>query len=219
MLERVGAPTRIRTGIGATGRPIRRFNCFVNTPRTSLVRWTLALMRPYRRAGRRPRRAVGFAEVALRALSPWPLKAVIDFVMGHDPLPAWLQALLVPLSANPQVQALAAILGIGLVTQLGHQGVLMLPPPLPPAHRTDDSLSRRERVCPTSRASRSRTRRHAARRHGVPPRGRCDMHRAAPAEGAVPGRVLRAHARRHVLGARDFDTVLALVAMSIAPLL
>src|SRR5215211_7945523 len=41
-------------------------------------------------------------------------------------LPAWLQAVLVPVSANARVQALAAILGIGLLTQLAHQAVLML---------------------------------------------------------------------------------------------
>src|SRR3954454_9339512 len=78
----------------------------VNTPRTSLLRWTLALMRPY--AGQvAVLGGLSLAELALRALSPWPLKAVIDFVIGHDPLPAWLQALLVPVSGNPQVQVLA----------------------------------------------------------------------------------------------------------------
>jgi ABC-type multidrug transport system fused ATPase/permease subunit len=69
--------------------------------------------------------ALSLTEVALRALSPWPLKAVIDFVVGHDPLPAWLRPLLLPVSANLHVQALATILALGLVTQLAHQAVLM----------------------------------------------------------------------------------------------
>jgi ABC-type multidrug transport system fused ATPase/permease subunit len=82
-------------------------------------------MRPY--AG--PVAVLGFlslAEVALRALSPWPLKAVIDHVVGRDPLPAWLRWLSPAVSANPQVRALAAILLLGLAAQLAHQLVLML---------------------------------------------------------------------------------------------
>jgi ATP-binding cassette, subfamily B, bacterial len=70
--------------------------------------------------------ALSLTEVGLRALSPWPLKAVIDSVVGHDALPVWLQPWLLPVSADPRVQALAAILMFGLVTQLAHQAVLML---------------------------------------------------------------------------------------------
>jgi ATP-binding cassette, subfamily B, bacterial len=92
---------------------------------TSTLRWTLRLMRPYARQVT-ALGALSFAEVGLRALSPWPLKAVIDFVVGHDPLPVWLRPLLLPVSADTQVRALAAILLFGLLTQLAHQAVLMV---------------------------------------------------------------------------------------------
>ena len=92
---------------------------------SSMLRWTVDLMRPYA-GGVTVLAGLSLMEVGLRALSPWPLKAVIDFVVGHDPLPRWLQPLLLPVSTNRQIQVLAAILAIGLITQLAHQAVLML---------------------------------------------------------------------------------------------
>ena len=93
--------------------------------RTSALGWTLQLMQPY--AGRvATLGALSMGEVGLRALSPWPLKAVIDCVVGHDALPLWLRPLLLPVSTDVRVRALAAIVVIGLVTQFAHQLVLML---------------------------------------------------------------------------------------------
>ena len=74
-------------------------------------------MRPYA-GGVSVLAALSLAEVGLRALSPWPLKAVIDSVVGHDALPLWLQPWLLPVSSDPRVRALAGILAFGLVTQL-----------------------------------------------------------------------------------------------------
>ncbi len=93
--------------------------------RTSALGWTLQLMQPY--AGRvATLGALSLGEVGLRALSPWPLKAVIDCVVGHDALPLWLRPLMLPVSTDVRVRALAAIVVIGLVTQFAHQLVLML---------------------------------------------------------------------------------------------
>ena len=93
--------------------------------RTSALGWTLQLMQPY--AGRvATLGALSMGEVGLRALSPWPLKAVIDCVVGHDALPLWLRPLMLPVSTDVRVRALAAIVVIGLVTQFAHQLVLML---------------------------------------------------------------------------------------------
>ena len=52
----------------------------------SLLRWTLAFMRPYR--GRMTLVAILLlVEVALGALQPWLLKAVIDYVLVGQPIP------------------------------------------------------------------------------------------------------------------------------------
>jgi hypothetical protein len=122
-------------------------------------------MRPYAR----PLVTLGFlslAEVALRALSPWPLKAVVDHVIGRDPLPAWLQSLAPPLSANPHVRALAVILLLGLVAQLAHQLVLMLHTRLHVRIGSAWSSAFAHGCSHTCRASRSRT--TTARHAGTP---------------------------------------------------
>ena len=51
-----------------------------------LIRWTLSFLRPYRR------RVVWLSvllllEIGLGALQPWPLKIVIDYVLGGHPFP------------------------------------------------------------------------------------------------------------------------------------
>ena len=87
--------------------------------------WVLALLRPYR-AAVSGLAMLSVAEVALRAVSPWPLKAVVDYVAGTAPLPPWLSTLVLPIGSTPRAQALTTIVLIGLVTQLAHQAVLML---------------------------------------------------------------------------------------------
>ena len=87
--------------------------------------WILSLLQPYRTAVA-GLAVLSVAEVALRAFTPWPLKAIVDYVAGGAPLPAWLQALIVPIGSSAQGRVLATIVLIGLVTQLAHQAVLML---------------------------------------------------------------------------------------------
>ena len=58
----------------------------------SLASWTLSFLRPYRM--RVAAIAVlSIAEIALAALAPWPLKLVVDNVLGDYPLPEPLAAL------------------------------------------------------------------------------------------------------------------------------
>lgn len=89
-------------------------------PEPSLLAWTLSFLRPYRwqvwaYAG------LSLAEVALGALAPWPLKAVIDNVLGGQPLPAWAQAALGELTAASPARLLVVVTVAGLLLQLGSQ--------------------------------------------------------------------------------------------------
>jgi ATP-binding cassette subfamily B protein len=91
----------------------------------SVVGWTISLIRPY--SGRvSVLAALSLTEVLLRALTPWPLKAVIDHVGGGEPAPHWLQRFVLPVSADPRLRTLAAIVTLAVVIQLAHQLVLML---------------------------------------------------------------------------------------------
>jgi ATP-binding cassette subfamily B protein/subfamily B ATP-binding cassette protein MsbA len=88
----------------------------------SLVGWTLAFMRPYR--GRMTIVAVlMLLEVALVALQPWLLKAVIDYVLVGQPVPqpfaGWLQAIRV---IDPLTLLVTLVLA-GVVLQLASQAV------------------------------------------------------------------------------------------------
>ena len=69
--------------------------------------------------------ALSCAEVGLRVLLPWPMKAVVDTALGPQPVPGWMLA--IP-GVHPQRRAslLVAIVAAGLVIQIAHQFVLML---------------------------------------------------------------------------------------------
>jgi ATP-binding cassette, subfamily B, bacterial len=58
----------------------------------SLVSWTLSFLRPYR-ARVVLLGLIAAIDIGLGVLAPWPLKLVVDNVLGHQPLPsalAWL---------------------------------------------------------------------------------------------------------------------------------
>ncbi len=86
----------------------------------SLISWTLSFMRPYR--GRMTLVAILLLlEVALVALQPWLLKAVIDYVFVGQPVPqpvaGWLQAIRV---VNPFALLVTLVIA-GVVVQLASQ--------------------------------------------------------------------------------------------------
>jgi ATP-binding cassette subfamily B protein len=96
-----------------------------------ILKWIWLYLRPYR--GQVAALGVlSVAEVMLRVLTPWPMKAVIDNVMGASTAPGWLGAALVPfrpllsLAGGPREQMLVGVVVAGLVLQLAHQIVMMV---------------------------------------------------------------------------------------------
>src|SRR5688572_18370075 len=88
---------------------------------TSLLRWSLRLLQPYRHAlamlG-----ALSIAEVAMRVVSPWALTAIVDHVFGNVPAPAWLRnsasAAAVHVDGDPRIALLFTIIAVGLLAHL-----------------------------------------------------------------------------------------------------
>lgn len=88
----------------------------------SVSAWTLSFLRPYKA---RVAGMIGLAmvEVALGALAPWPLKTVVDNVLGRQPLPGPLAAFAG--SWQPASLLIAVVLA-GLVLSLTTEVVMML---------------------------------------------------------------------------------------------
>ena len=85
-----------------------------------LLPWTLSFMRPYRG------RVAGVAvlmllQVGLGALEPWPLKIVIDYVLGQHDLPEILRPWAVGMSGGSTLGLLVLFVLSGVVLQLIHQ--------------------------------------------------------------------------------------------------
>ena len=75
---------------------------------TSLVSWTLSFLRPYK--GRSSAIvALTLLEIGLAALAPWPLKLVVDTVLGDTPLPASMASRL-PASVVASAAALLVLI-------------------------------------------------------------------------------------------------------------
>ena len=84
----------------------------------TLVSWTVSFLRPYR--GRALVIAVlTVLEIALAALAPWPLKLIVDTVLGGAPLPGPAAVLLPAGVAASATALLVAIVLAGLLIQLG----------------------------------------------------------------------------------------------------
>jgi ATP-binding cassette, subfamily B, bacterial len=96
----------------------------------SVLPWICRYLRPYR-GGVSTLAALSAAEITLRVLSPWPLKAVIDHVIGSAPPPRWLLTGLIPFNAalsfvaNPRDRMLLSVVVAGLAIQIAHPSVLM----------------------------------------------------------------------------------------------
>jgi len=91
----------------------------------TLTRWTLSFLRPYR--WRVSAIAVlSVAEIALAALAPWPLKLIVDNVLGDDPLPEPLAALIASAGAVSPAALLAIVVSAGLLLQIANEAVRMI---------------------------------------------------------------------------------------------
>ena len=86
---------------------------------SALIRWAISLAKPYRKMV-----VIILVAMLLQALiglaTPWPLKIIIDNVVGHHPLPHWLNwlNLIFPKENIKQMAAVAAISYIA-ITALG----------------------------------------------------------------------------------------------------
>ena len=65
--------------------------------------------------------ALACAEVALRVALPWPMKAVVDHVLGETPPPRWMLAM----AGSDRDGWLVFAVFAGMIVQLAHQLVLM----------------------------------------------------------------------------------------------
>ena len=82
----------------------------------SLISWTLSFLRPYR--GRALAvAALSVAEIGLAALAPWPLKVMVDNVLGDTPLPPFLAD---PLPAALAASAAALLAAVVVASVLVH---------------------------------------------------------------------------------------------------
>jgi ATP-binding cassette subfamily B protein/subfamily B ATP-binding cassette protein MsbA len=90
----------------------------------TLARWTLSFLRPYR-ARVIVIVALSLLEIGLAALAPWPLKAVVDNVLGGHPLPDSIAAPAAALSGGSPAGLLVLIVVAGLVLQIASELVLM----------------------------------------------------------------------------------------------
>jgi ATP-binding cassette subfamily B protein/subfamily B ATP-binding cassette protein MsbA len=86
----------------------------------TVVAWTLAFLRPYRRQAAA---IVGLSvlEVGLAALAPWPLKVIVDYVLSGLPLPAALLAITPAGLAGSAVALLVAVVVVGLLIQVANE--------------------------------------------------------------------------------------------------
>ena len=88
----------------------------------SLVAWTWACTRPYRG---RIALLVGIAatEITLGLLTPWPLKLLIDNVLGNEPMPPTIAAIAHVLTGDSKAELLFVVVIGGLLLQLASQVV------------------------------------------------------------------------------------------------
>jgi len=68
---------------------------------------------------------IGLAQIALGLLSPWPLKIVIDNILGGEPLPSALSEPIRMLAGDSRVGMLLVVVAAGLLLQLIGQLVAM----------------------------------------------------------------------------------------------
>ncbi|MYD69973.1 MAG: ABC transporter ATP-binding protein [Acidobacteria bacterium] len=88
----------------------------------TLARWTASWLRPYRgRVGLILILSAG--EIGLTALAPWALKLIVDSVLGGEPLPQQLAALLPGLAATGTVTLLVVFAASGLLLQVAAEVV------------------------------------------------------------------------------------------------
>src|SRR3954463_9586366 len=91
----------------------------------SLVAWTWSCMRPYR--GRMAvLLGIAATEIALGLLTPWPLKLLVDNVLGPQPMPPTIGAIAHAVTGNSRAELLFVVVIGGLLLQLLAQLVSLI---------------------------------------------------------------------------------------------
>ena len=91
----------------------------------TVVSWTLGFLRPYRKQAAAIL-ALSIIEVGLAALAPWPLKVIVDYVLGGLPLPASLASITPAAVAGSAVAFLVVVVLAGLLVQVANEVVRMV---------------------------------------------------------------------------------------------
>jgi len=90
----------------------------------AVIGWTLSFLRPYRTRVLAIS-ILSVAEIGLTALAPWPLKIVVDSVLGDHPLPERFVGLMASTGAN-RVALLVIIVVAGLLVQTANEVLRMI---------------------------------------------------------------------------------------------
>jgi ABC-type multidrug transport system fused ATPase/permease subunit len=96
----------------------------LSTSSSESLSWTIGSLRPHTRAIA-TLAGLSLAEVLLRALQPWTLKAVVDYALIGIPVPDRLARLLAPTTGTDRVALLVTFVIGGALVQAGHLGVLL----------------------------------------------------------------------------------------------
>ena len=91
----------------------------------TVISWTLSFLRPYR-ARTLAIVILSLAEIGLAALAPWPLKLVVDNVIGGLPLPEPLAGLMSAVLGDRAVALLVIVVVAGLLVQVGTEVVRLV---------------------------------------------------------------------------------------------
>jgi ABC-type multidrug transport system fused ATPase/permease subunit len=90
----------------------------------AVIGWTLSFLRPYRTRVLAIA-ILSMAEIGLTALAPWPLKIVVDNVLGDHPVPERLAGLMASTGAN-RVALLVVVVVAGLLVQMANEVLRMI---------------------------------------------------------------------------------------------
>ncbi len=91
----------------------------------TVVSWTLGFLRPYRGQAAAIF-ALSVLEIGLAALAPWPLKVIVDYVLGGLPLPAALADVTPSAIAGSAVAILVVVVLAGLLIQIANEVTRMV---------------------------------------------------------------------------------------------
>jgi ABC-type multidrug transport system fused ATPase/permease subunit len=89
-----------------------------------VIGWTLSFLQPYRTRVLAIS-ILSIAEIGLTALAPWPLKIVVDSVLGDHPLPERFAGLMASIGAS-RVALLVVVVVAGLLLQTANEVLRMI---------------------------------------------------------------------------------------------